>query len=615
MKQLQESNNKIYSLLTLKTNKTQRKFVFIIASILCLITLLSTPFVQVQLPQINAYQPAIYSTVICFELITAYILYSQFVVSGSISVIFLSASYLFSSGMNLAYLLTFPGVFSQNGMFHAGLQTSPWLYLILHLGFPLFILMYLIFDGKFIELKLSKSKIKLISILMLISILFIVFGLLFITTYFHDFLPIVLKNGMLTSFFKFKVGMLTLIINLFVFLGFYRRTKGRTVTSAWLCVAILASFLDVLTVLYGGKRFSLGWYVSKWNTFICANILLTGMIYEFTKMYLKMTELYKKVAESENKFRDLFSASQLAEMKIVEQNKIIERMLELSHEAIVMCDINGRVVFSNKRFENLFHRPIFDGEKLSNYYKQKNTYSPELSEQIERYFEKQYEPFQERISIIMANDITLIFKCYASPIIDESSGILHGHLFCFGDRTAEEHMANYDELTGLPNRRFILNKITESLKNAEYYSTKRSILFIDLDGFKLVNDTYGHEIGDKLLIEVSTNLQKIVNNKGICARLAGDELIVLLENQEAIYQQEKMVLDIINSIQSIQFTDGCKINVTASVGIASFPTDGNDANTLLKRADRAMYEAKKNGKNNFKFYSESTNTEYVNFYI
>ena len=82
------------------------------------------------------------------------------------------------------------------------------------------------------------------------------------------------------------------------------------------------------------------------------------MIYEFTKMYLKLTELYRKVTESENEYKVLFRESQLAERKIAKQNEIIERMLESSHEAIVMCDTDGRVVFANRRFEQLFIRPL-----------------------------------------------------------------------------------------------------------------------------------------------------------------------------------------------------------------------------------------------------------------
>jgi diguanylate cyclase (GGDEF)-like protein/PAS domain S-box-containing protein len=408
--------------------------------------------------------------------------------------------------------------------------------------------------------------------------------------------------------FIYGLGLPIVFVTFIVLALFYRMTKGRTVTSAWLCVALLASLLDVLIIMCGGGRYSIGWYVAKWNTFVCANAVLAGMIYEFTKMYLKLTDLYRKVTDSENKFKALFHESQLAERKIAKQNEIIECMLESSHEAIVMCDADGRVVFANRRFEQLFERPLLNGQQLADYCERMIATHGTLADMIEQYFEGRLQPFSERVSVVTSKEKSRYYECYVNPISDELSGMLHGHLFGFHDRTDEVRLVYFDELTGLPNRRYLGERLTEALKSAHEKKSSFSVFFMDLDGFKKVNDTLGHELGDRLLQEVAGILTLCVGNLGVSTRWAGDEFIVLIETIDKKEQLEAIALEIIQAVHDLREVDGLEIHVTASIGVAIFSQDGSDGKTLLQHADQAMYEAKMRGKNNCCFYSSQGST-------
>ena len=125
-----------YTLFTMKANRSQRRFAFIVGAVVAIISLLTAPLANLRLPMSASYQPALLSTVICFELITVFVLYSQFRVSRAPSILVLAAGYLYSALMTLVYMLTFPGIVSRWGLFHAGHQTAEYLYALWHAGIP-----------------------------------------------------------------------------------------------------------------------------------------------------------------------------------------------------------------------------------------------------------------------------------------------------------------------------------------------------------------------------------------------------------------------------------------------------------------------------------------------
>ena len=172
-----------------------------------------------------------------------------------------------------------------------------------------------------------------------------------------------------------------------------------------------------------------------------------------------------------------------------------------------------------------------------------------------------------------------------------------------------EYLAFHDGLTTLPNRSLFSKLLVQSINQAHRYNRQLAVLFLDLDRFKHINDTLGHEAGDQLLQEVATRLKACLRDSDTVARLGGDEFVVLLPE----LKEEKYVATVAQKILSAiakQFVlMGQELRVTASIGISIYPQDGLDEQTLTKNADIAMYQAKDEGKNNFQFYSEKLNAE------
>jgi diguanylate cyclase (GGDEF)-like protein len=172
-----------------------------------------------------------------------------------------------------------------------------------------------------------------------------------------------------------------------------------------------------------------------------------------------------------------------------------------------------------------------------------------------------------------------------------------------------EYLAYHDSLTSLPNRSLFTKLLEQSIHQAKRYQRRLAVLFLDLDHFKEINDTLGHESGDTLLREVAIRLKSGLRDSDTIARLGGDEFVVLLpELSEEMYATivARKILAVV--AQPFILLDQ-EFRVTASVGISIYPEDGLDEQTLTKNADVAMYKAKEEGKNNFQFYSEKLNSD------
>lgn len=168
-----------------------------------------------------------------------------------------------------------------------------------------------------------------------------------------------------------------------------------------------------------------------------------------------------------------------------------------------------------------------------------------------------------------------------------------------------QYQAYYDALTGLPNRSLLLERISQSLLYSERYKQLSALLFIDLDRFKRINDTMGHEAGDALLIEVSARLSQIVRKSDTVSRFGGDEFVVLLNNISSIEHCTNVAQKIIKEISKPFIIQGFEVFSGASIGITLLPEDADNAKELLRLADLAMYKAKENGRNQFHYFAKS----------
>lgn len=167
--------------------------------------------------------------------------------------------------------------------------------------------------------------------------------------------------------------------------------------------------------------------------------------------------------------------------------------------------------------------------------------------------------------------------------------------------------AHYDELTGLPNRFLSLDRLSQLINESRRTGEFASVLFVDLDDFKRVNDTLGHETGDKLLVEAADRLRTSVRGSDTVGRLGGDEFIVLLAGLEHIGAAQPIAEHLLNRFRSSFIIGGRELMVTLSIGISIYPDDGKSASDLLRNADAAMYHAKEQGRNSYYHFTDSMN--------
>src|ERR1039457_6053992 len=181
-------------------------------------------------------------------------------------------------------------------------------------------------------------------------------------------------------------------------------------------------------------------------------------------------------------------------------------------------------------------------------------------------------------------------------------------------KVAEErvqYLAYYDALTGLPNRTLLQDRLTKALASARRRKDKVALLFLDLDRFKTINDSLGHSVGDLVLQQVAERLKRSAREQDTVARLGGDEFLIVLTGVKDIADAAVAAERIMDTMTAEFVVQGHSLGVSCSLGISIFPEHGTDGETLIKNADAAMYSAKDNGRNNFRFFTEEMNAQVV----
>lgn len=172
-----------------------------------------------------------------------------------------------------------------------------------------------------------------------------------------------------------------------------------------------------------------------------------------------------------------------------------------------------------------------------------------------------------------------------------------------------QYLAHYDPLTGLPNRTLLADRMRAAIGNAARYSTRVALLFVDLDRFKLVNDSLGHEIGDKLLKLAAERMRCNVRHTDTVGRMGGDEFIVLLSRIEAPEDAARVAEKLIAAVSQPYKIEEHELTLTTSIGISIYPDHGKEASSLLRHADNSMYAAKEAGRNQYQLYSEDSRSQ------
>jgi|TARA_B100000315_G_scaffold117986_1_gene108173 diguanylate cyclase (GGDEF)-like protein/PAS domain S-box-containing protein len=263
---------------------------------------------------------------------------------------------------------------------------------------------------------------------------------------------------------------------------------------------------------------------------------------------------------------------------------------------LVIAVDSGRTVYSNQFFRELLGA---DGDQVLGQSWEKFFVDSQERENLMVKFsvEDEVRNFELRLRRFDGEIMWGLASMSEIPVEEES--LL---LFAFVDITrlknaeaAIQHLADHDQLTGLPARRVLQGRLGKAIVRADQTETQVGVFFIDLDGFKDVNDTFGHNIGDLVLKEIADRLTNSVQENDMVARLGGDEFLVIAEEQGK--QSAKSIGNLVleNVSRAIETAEG-EVNISASVGIALYPDSGLTAEELVKAADKAMYGVKKTGK-------------------
>lgn len=212
-------------------------------------------------------------------------------------------------------------------------------------------------------------------------------------------------------------------------------------------------------------------------------------------------------------------------------------------------------------------------------------------------------------SVLVRRDGEIIaIEDSAAPILDRN-GKSTGAVIVFHDARQSgsaiqkmSYHAQHDFLTGLPNRMLLLERLTHAIGMANRHHKRIALLFLDMDGFKPINDTHGHAVGDHLLQDVAAELEGCVRTTDLVSRHGGDEFIILLTEIEERQDAAQIAEKVLARFATPRVIDGIEIQVALSIGIAVYPDNGCDADTMMRNADIAMYATKANGRNSYQFY-------------
>ena len=326
-----------------------------------------------------------------------------------------------------------------------------------------------------------------------------------------------------------------------------------------------------------------------------------------THMYSEsLTDVLNRIIERKNEEEALFVERDRAGV-----------MLDSIGDAVLSMDVSGNVTFLNPVAEAMTGWPR--GEAMGRPLAQVLQIIDEDSRKPSR--NPMEQAVQENKTIWMKSNRILIRRDGFEAAIEDSAAPIHdrggnvtGAVMVFHDVSAERamslqlsHLAEHDFLTGLPNRLLLNDRLTQAISLSRRHSSQLAVLFLDLDRFKNINDSLGHDIGDQLLQSVASRLASCVRRSDTVSRQGGDEFVVLLSELNDAQDAAITAIKILDAVTLPHDIGPHSIQMSASIGVSIYPEDGGTADVLTRNADAAMYEAKDNGRNNFQFFKQVMN--------
>lgn len=546
------------------------------------VSVLVLPFARIQWIELMPFLPSYITWIILTETFTAYLLWSQARLKRSGTLLLLTLTYLTSVLLSISHILTFPGVFSNGGLFHANPQSSVWLWVFWHTSFPVGALLYVLLHKPLSRFKPNKKQFDQATGVFVLIVVAVVAVLSYVAIQSPSILPVIIEKNNYMKLVTSGIGPIVWVISLFAFVVVARVLGKKSTIGKWLTVALLAALVDVSITLFSGNRFSVGWYFARVNSVISSGVVLVAIFFEFQV-------LSKNLLVSEQRFRSLF---------------------EHHSDAVYLFDQKGNFIDANSSCERISGYPVSELLKMSIYTMHKR----ENSQIVENHFKRAFEgvPQNYETHILHKNGSQVDLQIVYVPVFVNQEII--GVYGIARDITNQKHsealirqMAYQDSLTGLANRRAFKENLQNSLTQAAIQGNMLAVFFLDLDRFKYINDTLGHETGDILLKQVAERLVHIVDDSVTVARFGGDEftlLFSLVSNRSQIICLAKKISSVLHAPFLLKEHE---MYVTTSIGISLYPEDGLDADTLMRNADTAMYKSKELGKNNYQVYSPVLN--------
>jgi diguanylate cyclase (GGDEF)-like protein/PAS domain S-box-containing protein len=297
---------------------------------------------------------------------------------------------------------------------------------------------------------------------------------------------------------------------------------------------------------------------------------------------------------------------------MVLENEVANVTLDSIGEAVLRTDGQGKVTYLNRKAEEMtgWSREEARGRPMAEVLRLiESTGGPAAGNSAGLAMQDDQPAKKTADCILVRRDG---FECgidhKVTPIQDQDGNVT-GTVVAFHDVSAARakslemsHLAQHDALTDLPNRVLFNDRLTQAIALAERQGKQLAVMFVDLDHFKKINDSLGHDIGDKLLQSVAGRLMACVRRSDTVSRLGGDEFVVLLAQVEHAEDAAYSARKILRALAAPHRIDNKSFDINVSIGVSTYPRDGKDAEGLLIRADNAMYEAKEHGRNNFQFF-------------
>lgn len=281
------------------SSSKQRKLAILLGTLIIAVSLAVLPFGMTALPSAEPFVSAAIGWLIFGDMLTAFIIYSQYRASGFPALLVLSCAYLFSGLMTFLHILTFPGLFGGFGaLVGAGGQTAGWLWVFWHGGFSLGILLYAWVNRKWSKPLSSKDQVFNYGTAGITLTLLTVFGLFEITALGERWLPNLIQQNDYRKLNTLGIGPAIWILNVLALAVVWRRVKGWSMLHLWLAVALLALLMDVTLTLLAGMRFTLGWYFAKIHSVIASTVVLCAVVNEVNRLFIRLSEQHRQLMES-----------------------------------------------------------------------------------------------------------------------------------------------------------------------------------------------------------------------------------------------------------------------------------------------------------------------------